>query len=446
MAQDFNSMFGMVSPQDAEAAYLARQQVSPNTMAQLPLLNQVVAMGGNAGAGLGNSVGRMLGGQTSVEAEQALMKNIFSKAAAQSPDPMERLKIAAAEFDKIDPAKAQALRLEATKLEEAKAKSDERSNVGINKERMADLVQKQNPAMPRGEALAVAGNPTLIAKMLDPEAAKKNERHAAIGQALSGRVPGLTPEMGAAIAAENPALTKELFNPELKTNIVTTEGSVQLVNSQSGAVIKDFGKPQDKRTTINTGDKGDTKFVEKLAEIDAGVVKDAMSKRSAAQDTIRSLARMEDLSAKGVTSGSFAPGRVAAAKFMNTIGLLGKADVAKMANSENFAKEASSAALGIMGGKLGAGFSEGDRIFIVGIVPQLETSPAARKELIQFMINKQKDVIKDTVELEAYARKNNGLGGFTPKYSYGGGVDGLSKLSDDDLASQIQALQAKQKK
>ena len=129
MAQDFNSMFGMVSPQDAEAAYLARQQVSPNTMAQLPLLNQVVAMGGNAGAGLGNTVGRMLGGQTSVEAEQALMKNIFSKAAAQSQDPMERQKIAAAEFDSIDPAKAQALRNEAAKFEEqrnksAKAKTD----------------------------------------------------------------------------------------------------------------------------------------------------------------------------------------------------------------------------------------------------------------------------------------------------------------------------------
>ena len=129
MAQDFNSMFGTVNPQDAEAAYLARQQVSPNTMAQLPLLNQVVAMGGNAGAGLGNTVGRMLGGQTSVEADQALMKNIFSKAAAQSQDPMERLKLAAAEFDNIDPAKAQALRGEAAKFEEqrnksAKAKTD----------------------------------------------------------------------------------------------------------------------------------------------------------------------------------------------------------------------------------------------------------------------------------------------------------------------------------
>tara|TARA_R110000822_G_scaffold49495_3_gene129715 strand:- start:8968 stop:10182 length:1215 start_codon:yes stop_codon:yes gene_type:complete len=180
MAQDFNSMFGTVNPQDAEAAYLARQQVSPNTMAQLPLLNQVVAMGGNAGAGLGNTVGRMLGGQTSVEADQALMKNIFSKAAAQSQDPMERLKIAAAEFDNIDPAKAQALRGEAAKFEEQRAKTDKdraaAAAVGLKETRTKNIamaLKSKFPDMPEEALMGLAGNDKLVADLFKPENANK---------------------------------------------------------------------------------------------------------------------------------------------------------------------------------------------------------------------------------------------------------------------------------
>jgi hypothetical protein len=55
-------------------------------------------MGANTGANLGNTIGRMFGGQTSAEVENEAMKRIFTQASQATTDPAERLKVAASLF------------------------------------------------------------------------------------------------------------------------------------------------------------------------------------------------------------------------------------------------------------------------------------------------------------------------------------------------------------
>lgn len=91
-------MFNYTDPRLLRDAYVQDMSVDAKTMAQLPLLNQIAAFGGNSGAQIGTSLGRLFGGTTPLEAEQNLIKDVFSQAAKATNDPMERMKIAAQGF------------------------------------------------------------------------------------------------------------------------------------------------------------------------------------------------------------------------------------------------------------------------------------------------------------------------------------------------------------
>ena len=93
-----NGLFTYQDPRVLEQQFLAQRTLSPAQMAQLTPLQQVVAMGANTGANLGNTIGRMFGGQTSAEVENEAMKRIFTQASQATTDPAERLKVAASLF------------------------------------------------------------------------------------------------------------------------------------------------------------------------------------------------------------------------------------------------------------------------------------------------------------------------------------------------------------
>jgi hypothetical protein len=124
---------------------------------------------------------------------------------------------------------------------------------------------------------------------------------------------------------------------------------------------------------------------------------------------------------------------VGVTNLLNTLGLASPADQARLASSQNYQKVAGDVILGVLGGKLGAGFSNEDRKFIEGLVPQLETSPMARRQLINFMTRKNMDIAEEATRLETYARDKNGLKGFTPKIPLGANIPATS-MSADDLA------------
>ena len=171
------------------------------------------------------------------------------------------------------------------------------------------------------------------------------------------------------------------------------------------------------RTTATTKvevDKGETEFKKRLGLKDADRVDSAMSMRDSSIAALNSLNRLNQLDQNSLISGSFASGRVGATNLLNTLGLTSAKDQGDLAKSENYQKTAGDVILATLGGKLGAGFSNEDRRFIQSLVPQLENSPQARKQLIEFMVKKNQTIVAETTRLENYARENNGLKGFVP--------------------------------
>jgi hypothetical protein len=171
------------------------------------------------------------------------------------------------------------------------------------------------------------------------------------------------------------------------------------------------------RTTATTKvevDKGETEFKKRLGLKDADRVDSAMSMRDSSIAALNSLNRLNQLDQSALISGTFANGRVGATNLLNTLGLTSAKDQGDLAKSENYQKTAGDVILATLGGKLGAGFSNEDRRFIQSLVPQLENSPQARKQLIEFMVKKNQAIVGETTRLENYARENNGLKGFVP--------------------------------
>jgi hypothetical protein len=174
------------------------------------------------------------------------------------------------------------------------------------------------------------------------------------------------------------------------------------------------------RTTAKTNvgvklPEGESEFVKRLGTKDADRVDAAITLRDTAVSSINSLNKLASLPADQLIGGQFAAGRVGATSLLSTLGLASPADVNKLNKSQEYQKVAGDVILQTLGGKLGSGFSNADRDFIASLVPQLETSSEARRQLIQFMQNKNQDIVQETIRLEDYARKNKGLSGYTPK-------------------------------
>lgn len=193
------------------------------------------------------------------------------------------------------------------------------------------------------------------------------------------------------------------------------------------------GAEKGRGTKVDISLAGRKEFTEKLAGIDAKRVEIAMSTRDNALATVRSLDQLATLDDQGLISGSFATGRVGATNLLNTLGLTSPSDQQKLASSQNYQKVAGDVILGVLGGKLGAGFSNEDRKFIEGLVPQLETSPAARRQLINFMRRKNMEIADEATRLENYARDKESLKGFTPKFPMAANAPATA-MSADDLA------------
>ena len=67
MASDVMSLFNMPTQEQLGQQYLSGLMASPAQIGSQGLLQQVVSLGGNAGAGLGYGVGRLMGGMTADE-------------------------------------------------------------------------------------------------------------------------------------------------------------------------------------------------------------------------------------------------------------------------------------------------------------------------------------------------------------------------------------------
>lgn len=189
------------------------------------------------------------------------------------------------------------------------------------------------------------------------------------------------------------------------------------------------------KTTVDARNMGESEFLKELGKLDAKQVADAAKTREAAIGELTTLQKMADLNKQQMTTGSFASGRVAVGNFFNTIGVASNKDRLSTSNSEEYQKYAGSLLLDKIK-KLGTNPSNTDREFIARIIPQLENSATARQELINYMAQRANEVIGETTRLEEYARKNKGLGGYTPTVPLVS-TGGVSGLSDEELIRQI---------
>ena len=208
------------------------------------------------------------------------------------------------------------------------------------------------------------------------------------------------------------------------------------------------------RTTAKTNvgvklPEGESEFVKTLAKKDADRVDTAMTLRENATSTINSLNKLASLPDNELITGQFATGRVGVTNLLQTLGLASASDARKLSSSQEYQKVAGDVILQTLGGKLGSGFSNADREFIQGLIPQLETNPDARRKLISFMQNKNQEIVQETIRLENYARKNRGLSGYEPKIPMSVAPSQprpYSGLTDEQLAAKIRAAQAQQSK
>jgi hypothetical protein len=168
-----------------------------------------------------------------------------------------------------------------------------------------------------------------------------------------------------------------------------------------------------KGTSITVDQRGQTAFATGLGAEDAKRVNNAEKLIESASGTLQTLKAMADKDALGVVSGTGATARIEALKFLDTAGFTTPAEKSKLANSENFNKLTGDLVLERIK-MLGTNPSNADRDFINKIVPQLESSPVARKQLINYMAEKANGVVREASALSSYGRKNQGLGGYTP--------------------------------
>jgi len=203
------------------------------------------------------------------------------------------------------------------------------------------------------------------------------------------------------------------------------------------------------KVSATASSAGETAFTKQLGELDAKKVAGAIETRDSAIATLNSLNRLNQLNQQDLISGTFATGRVGATNLLSTLGLASGKDVDKLSASENYQKTAGDVILGTLGGKLGTGFSNEDRKFIQSLVPQLENSPLARKQLIEFMVNKNQNIVDETTRLETYARDNKSLKGYVPKIpivNLSGGVNKpVSQMTKQELLDEQARLLGKKK-
>jgi hypothetical protein len=244
-------------------------------------------------------------------------------------------------------------------------------------------------------------------------------------------------EIGVAIGTNKPVLL-DVNNDQQFTYGVDASGK-QVRVPFTGGVDRTTAK-----TSVTSTQVQESEFAKQLGGEQSKRYSGAVTLRDNAVSAVKTFNELARLDDQGLVSGTFATGRVGATNLLNTLGLIGNADVGKLARSENYQKIAGDAILATLGGKLGAGFSNEDRKFIQGLVPQLENSPVARRQLIDYMLRKNNEIVAETNRLIDYAETKRTLNGFKPAIPLAvSTTNRYSNMSDEELNAAIAAAKTK---
>lgn len=465
MADGVLSMF--MSPEQYQQMQGAQQQQKAMDFAKLDPMQQAqygVFLGANQ---LGGAIGRGLGGQDRqlalISQRQALAQEIdpsdpesilaAARKAASAPIPDQQFAMSLVE----------SARNQQVEIARAKQLNEERRNAiapDIQVAQYTGRLRNQIAALEGNTAPEAVAQKAALQRELDSFPTKgadtTNEIRNAEQFALQKGARG-TPEFNAEFKIQLERLTTKEGGKPTKVGVSKATGdavfqdpntdSLFVYTMQDGKQVrKPFVGSVDQLTaktevkqTIEQ--KAEGKFLEGMAGVDVKKVEGAITARDNALGAIDNLDRLAQLDDRGLIGGSFAEGRVGATNLLNTLGLVSGKDTARLSASEQFTKSANELVLNAIGGKLGAGISNTDRQFIERIVPQLETSAAARRELIDYMRKLNLKVVDEANRLEEYARTNKTLGGYQSKIPLsGGGRSSLSSMTTEQLKAERERL------
>lgn len=426
MATDLSGLFGGTLTPEEQQRQLTEARAAQ--FAQLAPSQQLAFMGYKAGAGLGQGLAQAAGVDIQ---DPAIKRATMLRQLAQGIDvtSIDGLQQYAARLQKAGfNAEANQLgqQILAARKTESEITRNERERKGLDPFEQLLRTGKYTPA-----SLAKykkSGDPTDLEPVEKPAKAQIKE----VGVAETTREPVYTYQ------ATPDSEPKQVI---YKTN---AQGE-QVMVPYSGGVDRTTSK-----VSATANSKASEAGLTELAKIDARMVGDAQKARESAIAALNSLNTLATLPTDQLISGQFATGRVGVTNLLTTLGLASPTDAARLATSQQYQKVAGDVILQTLGGKLGSGFSNADREFIAGLVPQLETNPEARRQLIMFMQKKNQDIIKEATRMEDHFRSNEGsLKGFKPTIPLSvtpSAPNPYSKLSDEELAARIKAAQAAQGK
>ena len=410
-------LFG-VSPQDILAQQQKADQELAMRQAQFAPGQGLMYQAASAGQRAGRIIAGLFGIEDPALKEATQMDELKKAVASQwdGSDPEKALELFVQEANKRG-FTSQALKA-SEKLTDLKMKKEEKEAIiGLRKAQTTEAQRK-------GEAAGQEKRPEFV--RLQEERNRLQQlfnmsTDDAEKEALAAQIAEISKYLGkqSSFAPTAPKEDKSLIkvgvstagqivylNPNTNKQVIIDAKGEQV--PYSGAVRESSG------TTVNVNTAQESEFLKQLGKTDADTLQKARVLRQSAIGELENLNAMAERNAQGVTSGSFASGRVGVANFLNTIGLLGSADVQKLANSENFIKQAGDLVLSKIK-PLGTQPSSSDRDFILKIIPQLENSPQARAQLITFLQNKANKTIKEVNSMEQYAlTSKKGLSGYVP--------------------------------
>jgi len=201
--------------------------------------------------------------------------------------------------------------------------------------------------------------------------------------------------------------------------------------------------------TASTSNIGEKTVVKGVAELDVEDLKTVRGNKRAASASNDSLRKLLDLTDKGLIEGAFATGRLGVGSLLNTLGIMSKKDADNLSNSEQYQKIGADLVFNALQGKLGPGVSEGDRKFITELFPKLETSGAARRQLIKYLADKNNKQIDEANAAEDWLRKYKSFEGYKPLNSGVFNVPttrlDLTGMSKGELEAAIEKAKKKKK-
>jgi hypothetical protein len=215
----------------------------------------------------------------------------------------------------------------------------------------------------------------------------------------------------------NPASDLLISNPAQPGQFMPNQPLIDAKKKVAAA-----GAARSSTTVVNQGERA---FATELGKLDAKELDGYRTDARTAQGTLSTVRNLRESEKNSAFSGGGANQKLAAANFLN--GMLG-VNIPGLVGSQTYNAEASKLVLDKIK-TLGANPSNADREFIEKTVPQLSTSPEARAKLTDWMEKQALKTIKTYESADAYARKNNGLGGFKPP----------TNAPESDLSSAIDA-------